>query len=74
MTSAHALQLTQLVIENDLDKAGPLLQLLSAFAGSHRIKDEAMTRDVMIFLYSKTDHCETAMKEFISQDDHPLAA
>lgn len=69
MTSTQALQLTQRIIRNDLDVSGPLLKLLDAFATARGDPlGEAMTRDVMLLLYSKTDHCEEKMREFISQE------
>jgi hypothetical protein len=76
MNSSHALELTRQIIQNDLEAAEPLLKLLDAFIGAEKTRDEAMTRDVMLFLYTKTDHCEESMRKFISQDerDRPLAA
>lgn len=70
MTSTHAplIDLAQDVIQNDITKAAPLLQLLGKF-GSARgdPMEEADRRDVMLWLYSKTEHCEDSMRQFISE-------
>lgn len=69
MTSTHALELTSQILQ-DPANAGPLLCLLYAVAGSHGDPlAEAMARDVMLFCYSKHEHCETSMLSFISEDE-----
>lgn len=64
MTSARALALTEEIIKNDLDTAEPLLKLLHAVT---QASDDGMTRDVMLFLYSKTNDCQKSMVRFISE-------
>lgn len=78
MAPTHEIELAQQIIQNDPDKAAPLLKLLDAFQNSRGDPlAEAMTRDVMLFLYSKTEHCEEAMRGFIAEtivDSHHLVA
>jgi hypothetical protein len=76
MNSTHGIELAAAVIENDPTKAEPLLKLLHAFATARGDPlNEAMTQDVMMFLYSKTEHCEQGLTEFISQAERlPLVA
>lgn len=77
MDSTHALELARAIIQNDLDAAIPLLKLLYAFTELNDTLTEAAARDVLLFVYTKTDHCEDSMKEFISPEaDHqtPRAA
>lgn len=75
MTSAHALELTSTIIKNDVDLAVPLLKLLNGLSLAREDpKWEEAMRQVMLFLYSKTPHCEEAMRKFISQPAAPRAA
>lgn len=72
MTSTRALELSAHIIKNDIDLAGPVLQLMNVALTARGDPDrEATVRAVMLFLYSKTTHCEDAMEEFIRS---PLAA
>lgn len=67
MTSIQALALTSKIIENDSEIAAPLLLLVDAVfnAGSDPV-GEVMARDVKRFLYSKTDHSDEGMAQFIA--------
>lgn len=78
MTSNHALELAQLITRNSIEVSGPLLFLLDAFLRARGDPlAEAMTQDVMKFLYAQTEHCDESMQGFISQqeaDQHRLVA
>lgn len=70
MDSAHALKLTRDVIQNDPSRSGPLLILLGTIANARGDPlDEAVARDVMLYLYSQLDHCEESMRCFIAQQE-----
>lgn len=74
MTSAQALMLTSKIIQTDLEVAGPLLLIVVAvYKARGDAMAEAMTRDVMKFLYSKTEHSEQGMEEFISEGESSLS-
>jgi hypothetical protein len=71
MTS-HALEVTLLineVIKNDITRSVPLLKLLGYYWSSRGDPlEEADRRDVMLWLYAKTDHCEDSMRRLISEE------
>lgn len=67
MTSTQALALTSKIIENDSEMAAPLLLLVDAvFKACNDPLGEVMARDVKRFLYSKTEHSDEGMAEFIA--------
>lgn len=67
MTSAEALELAHQVIEDNPEKAGPLVKLLYAFRESRGDPlGEVMMNEVIGTLYTKTEHCESSIKKFIS--------
>ena len=73
MNSAHALELTNDIINNNPEKAGSLLVLLSAIQSSRGDPEaELMADEVMDFLYAKTEHFHKGRKEFISQESRRL--
>lgn len=68
MTSTHALELTARIIQNDLNTAVPLIYLLDAFLTARKDPTgEIMAREVLRFLYTKTEDCETALAQFIEK-------
>lgn len=68
MTSTHALELTARIIQNDLYIAAPLIYLLDAFLTAKKDPTgEIMARDVIRFLYTKTEHCDKGLTEFIEK-------
>lgn len=72
MTSTQGNDLASQIIRNDPSKAEPLLRLLYAFREAKGDPiSEAMTQDVLKYLYTFTDDCDEAMLRFIS---HPLEA
>lgn len=67
MTSAHALTLANKVTKNDPAAIQPLIQLLCAFRDSAGDPEgEAMMDDVIKSQYLKTDHCDKALREYVS--------
>lgn len=70
MTSAEGIDLATLIIENDTRKAGPLVKLLVAFKTSRGDPlAEVMMDDVLAILYTKTEHYETALEEFVAEQE-----
>lgn len=70
MTSHQALQLATIIIQNDLTVAGPLLRLLYAFTSPRGDPlTEAMRSDVTNFLYTKTEHCQAGIIEFVKETE-----
>lgn len=68
MTSSRALELTSRIIQNDVQISAPLICLLDAFLTAEKDPiGETMARDVLRFLYTKTEHCDNALSEFIEQ-------
>jgi len=68
MTSAHALQLIEIIIQNDLGLVAPLLTLLYAFRGSRGDPlSEAMMSDVIRALFAKSERCEPCIKELVDE-------
>ena len=68
MTSAHALQLVETIIQNDLNLVSPLLTLLHTFRGSRGDPlGEAMMSDVVRALFAKSDRCELCMQELVNE-------
>lgn len=82
MTSDHALQLVDTIIQNDLGLVAPLLTLLYTFRGSRGDPlGEAMMSDVLRALFAKSDQCELYIKEMVDEcvaslesSDHSIAA
>lgn len=71
MTSSHAVELASQITQ-DPTAAVPLLRLLHAFAASRGDPlAEAMTRDVMLHVYTRIEHCENSMLEFLSEESNP---
>lgn len=69
MTSTRALELTTQILA-DPTVAIPLLLLLNAFANSKGDPlSEAMTRDVMLHVWTKTSSCEEGMVRFLSEQE-----
>lgn len=69
MTSSQGVELATQILE-DPTKATPLLRLLNAFNASRGDPlVDAMTKDVMLFVYSKLEHCEDSMMSFLSEDE-----
>lgn len=78
MTSTQLLALTSELIENEIEKSGPLLIWADALL---KLKGdpvgEVLISDVRKFLYSQTEHSEQGQAAFISEaesDSSPLAA
>lgn len=70
MTSAHALDLALQIIENDPQKAGPLVKLLYAFKSGHSDPlGQAMMREVLNRLFAVTDHCDVAVERYATEAD-----
>jgi hypothetical protein len=67
MTSAYGCKLITKVTK-DPTVAEPLLQILHFFLNAKGDPlSEATARDVMLSVWTKTERCEDAMNEFISQ-------
>ena len=68
MTSSQGLELATLILE-DPTKATPLLRLLKAFEVSRGDPlGETMMHDVMLHVYTHSDHCRQSMEDFLSED------
>lgn len=67
-TQFHSLQQLALeVIQNDPQKAAPLVKLLYAFKNSSSdANGEMMMDEVIGSLYLLTNHCQESLKEFVS--------
>ena len=70
MASSQALNLATELIRNDVSNAPVLLRLLaiSKESQSDPVCEVAII-ETMLFLYSKTEDCETAMNRFICQHE-----
>lgn len=65
MTSAHAVELASQILQDNA-AAIPLLRLLYAFSISPGDPlAEAMKRDVLMHVWTKTDNCEEGMITFL---------
>lgn len=68
MTSTRARQLVNEIIENEPSKASTLLALVGILKPPDGgPSDEAVADDVLMYLYSKTDHCRKSMEGFIAE-------
>ena len=69
MTSVHALETTTLILA-DTTIAEPLLRLLYAFANAKGDpRAEAMTHDVMLYVWTKIEKCEEGMILFLQSGE-----
>lgn len=70
MISAQGLQLAEAVTKNDASGVTPLIKLLHGFRTAHGDPlSEAMMADVINWLYTKTEHCEAAILQFIKETE-----
>ena len=73
MNPTHAPLLIQWasdVLQNDISKAVSLLKIVNKCGNSRGDPlEEADRRDFMLWLYSKTEHCEDSMQQLISKED-----
>jgi len=75
MTAADALEIADYIIRNDVSLVGPLLALIGMARQSRGDPNaEADVDDVMKHLYTKTEHCDKALEDFISQQNQTRLA
>lgn len=73
MTSSQGMELAALILE-DPTRAIPLLRLLNGFnvARGDPLGEEVIG-DVMLFVYSKVEHCRQSMNDYLADEPKPVA-
>lgn len=67
MTSTRGVELAEQVLENQMEKAEPLVKLLYAFKNARGDPEaEVMMDKVIQFCYNKTEHCYEGIDKFAS--------
>lgn len=68
MTSVHALELANTIVQNDPGTVGPLITLLYAFRSSRGDPlGEAMTQDVLRHLFTRVEEIDDAIEAYVSK-------
>jgi len=67
MTSTRAVQLAEQILENQMEKAEPLVRLLYAFKIARGDPEAEVMMDAVIqYCYNKTEHCYEGIEAFVS--------